>query len=167
MQSAYNKRDDEVSSLRAKVKELEGKKEEDGESKGLTREELREEIERMNADLEAKVERKIRLESQTKQLIADIAEAKKLPYVKEKEVLALIDSKKGNLSVKEALMLLYPQGTTKSVDEPIETDGGGRTIKTDSSSVDYKSVKMGFKGNFSDFISNRLQKRADEEAGVR
>jgi hypothetical protein len=120
-------------------------------------------------EVEASVTKRVNLENQIQKLQSDIKKATTdMPFVNERAIFDKIQEKRGNLSVSEAIQLLYPAQLAnyqKNNDIP-ETDGGGRTIKTTAitQTNDDAPVKRGFRPgtDFRDFITQRASKTINE-----
>ncbi len=120
-------------------------------------------------EVEKEVEKRVAIENQIKTLQEDIKDAvKNMSFVNERAVFDKINEKKGNLSVKEAIQLLYPTQLSKyqSSDDLVETDFGGRTIKVSPEETSSEApVKRGFaKGSdFRDSIMKRVTNTVQKE----
>lgn len=173
LRSEYDRRDKEINELRTKVKQYEGTSEkqkeniDEEEDRPLTKSEVERLLKDKEESLKDELIKNMKVEETVKKLQTDMEVAKnKYPFVDEKLVLDELSKKQG-ISVEDAILLLYRDKLYKQP-EIIETDKGGRTIdSTPITNTEGRSVKQGFAGNMSDFISKRFDKRFNEDAGIK
>jgi hypothetical protein len=170
IQSLSDRKDKELHELREKVKNIENEDnfEEDDEV-------LKSKLIKMgfvaSDKVDEQVERQLSFREKVEKLRNDLTETvTKMPFVDGSKVLDFIKVK-GNLTVSEAVQLLYPkelESFNKSEDiTPHIIDAGGRTLNNTSIQVDNPDTvtRRGIpKGsNLVDFISNRIESAVKRE----
>lgn len=186
--SLENRRDKELSELREKVKMYEskpakaaatddGEEEDDEETRLLQRLEKLGIKPRTEEEIKDEVRKTLKLEDKTKEIISKVSEIREQhPFVKESEFLSFL-TRNPDFTYEKALKALYPdemaalaKGKTAE-DSVVETDNGGRTLRTRSEQVQENTApqKRGIpKGSdFADWIMGRANEVASKEAGIR
>lgn len=184
IRSLESRRDNELHDLREKVKKYENDKEEEQapDSKVVFEDDEEDEVLKARIkklgfvpqdEVDKQVERQLKLKERVETLQNQMKDTiSKMPFVKESDVLSFIKGK-GDLTVEQAIQLLYPKelesyNRSKTNEEVVETDNGGRTlnIRPTISKNDDVPTRQGFgKQSFSNFLSNRLEKNVQEAAG--